>query len=77
MMHANAKAFIEAHDALPEAKRTQFLSAASQRAATARAGNLQARKEMAKEFHSHLSSQMKPEHKDELYHDLRKALAPK
>lgn len=28
-----------------------------------------------KEFHSHLSSQMKPEHKDELYHDLRKAMA--
>ena len=26
------------------------------------------------EFHSHLSSQMKPEHKDELYHDLRKAM---
>jgi hypothetical protein len=30
-----------------------------------------------KEFHSHLSSQMKPEHKDELYNDLRKAMAPK
>jgi hypothetical protein len=27
-----------------------------------------------KEFHSHLSSQMKPEHKDELYNDLRKAM---
>ena len=27
------------------------------------------------EFHSHLSSKMKPEHKDELYHDLRKAMA--
>jgi hypothetical protein len=27
-----------------------------------------------KEFHSNLSSQMKPEHKDELYHDLRKAM---
>jgi len=26
------------------------------------------------EFHSHLSSQMKPEHKDELYNDLRKAM---
>ena len=29
------------------------------------------------EFHSHLSSQMKPEHKDELYHDLRKAMGTK
>lgn len=28
-----------------------------------------------KEFHSNLSSQMKPEHKDELYHDLRKAMS--
>jgi hypothetical protein len=27
-----------------------------------------------KEFHSHLSSQMKPEHKDDLYNDLRKAM---
>lgn len=27
-----------------------------------------------KEFHSNLSSQMKPEHKDELYNDLRKAI---
>jgi hypothetical protein len=27
-----------------------------------------------KEFHSNLSSQMKPEHKDELYNDLRKAM---
>jgi len=27
-----------------------------------------------KEFHSHLSSQMKPEHKDALYNDLRKAM---
>jgi len=26
------------------------------------------------EFHKHLSSQMKPEHKDELYNDLRKAM---
>jgi hypothetical protein len=26
------------------------------------------------EFHSHLSSQMKPEHKDALYNDLRKAM---
>lgn len=26
------------------------------------------------EFHSHLSSQMKPKHKDELYNDLRKAM---
>jgi hypothetical protein len=26
------------------------------------------------EFHANLSSQMKPEHKDELYHDLRKAM---
>jgi hypothetical protein len=27
-----------------------------------------------KDFHAALSSQMKPEHKDELYHDLRKAM---
>ena len=27
-----------------------------------------------KEFHANLSSQMKPEHKDELYNDLRKAM---
>lgn len=30
-----------------------------------------------KEFHSHLSSQMKPEHKEELYQDLRKAMTVK
>ena len=28
-----------------------------------------------KDFHAALSSQMKPEHKDELYHDLRKAMS--
>jgi hypothetical protein len=28
------------------------------------------------EFHSHLSSKMKPEHKDALYNDLRKAMKP-
>lgn len=29
------------------------------------------------EFHKHLSSQMKPEHKDALYHDLRKHMGSK
>lgn len=72
VMHDNAKAFVETHDALPEKKRTQFLSAASQRAATARAGNLEARKQMAKEFHSHLAKKS-PE---ELGNILRNSVSP-
>ena len=72
MMHANAKAFIDTHDGLPEKQRAQFLSSASQRAATARAGNLQARKEMAKEFHSHLAKKS-PE---ELAGILRNSVSP-
>lgn len=72
IMHDNAKSFVDTHDGLAPSKRTQFLSAATQRAATARAGNLAARKEMAKEFHSHLAKKS-PE---ELAQILRKSVSP-
>lgn len=53
----------------PKAKGTEGISGTKLRG-HAESGNKE-------EFHKHLSSQMKPEHKDELYNDLRKHMGVK
>ena len=55
LMYDNAKKFVESHDALPEKERSGYITQASQRAAMARASNLESRKAMVKDFHQALS----------------------
>lgn len=55
LMHQNAAAFIQSHDALPEKERASFVTQAASRAAQARASNLESRKSMIKDFHQALS----------------------
>lgn len=55
LMYENTKKFVESHDSLPEKERAGYITQASQRAAMARASNLESRKAMVKDFHAALS----------------------
>lgn len=67
-----ASSFVSEHDSKSPAQRTKYLAKAANRAAVARESNLSARKEMAKEFHKHLSKKSP----QELGDILRKSVSP-
>lgn len=72
IMHEQLSDFVKVHDGLPKAQQAAFQAKAANRAAIARESNLAARKEMAKEFHSHLAKKTP----QELGDILRKAVSP-
>jgi hypothetical protein len=72
IMHEQLSEYVKVHDGLPKAQQAEFEAKAKNRASIARESNLSARKEMAKEFHKHLSNKTP----QELGDILRKAVSP-
>jgi hypothetical protein len=72
LIHQNALAFIQNHDALPKSKQKDFINKATMRASTARQSNILARKSIAKDFHTAISEKS-PE---DLANIIRGAVSP-